>query len=186
MGEHGGEEWCSARTAAPSIGTSNTTSMFHSYSEHAPFEVSSIQITSGIVVFIGRHRRYMWQLVSSLIGTVPELCTCCAGDAALTLRQSSGSNSGSTAFANTSSIAAANDDYFAASTAISQGLSQLQLSLGTAAPSSLSLYLEPAFFPRAGMGKPSSLLQRSPSSPLRGNSCVAQSVCPPCSGAITP
>lgn len=78
---------------------------------------------------------------------------CLAGDTALALRQSSGANSSSTAFANTSSIAAANDDYFAASTAISQGLSQLQVSLGTAAPSSLSLYLEPAFFPQAGMGR---------------------------------
>lgn len=81
----------------------------------------------------------------------------------LALRQGSGANSGSTAFSNTSSIAAANDDYFAASTAISQGLSQLQLSLGTAAPSALSLYLEPAFFPRAGMGEPSSFLQWSAS-----------------------
>ena len=63
-----------------------------------------------------------------------------------------GPTSTSTSLANTSSIAAANDDYFAASAAISQALSQLQLSLGTAAPSSLSLYLEPAFFPRAGMG----------------------------------
>lgn len=63
-----------------------------------------------------------------------------------------GANSNSTSLTNTSSIAAADDDYFAASTAISQALSQLQLGLGTAAPSSLSLYLEPAFFPRAGMG----------------------------------
>lgn len=67
--------------------------------------------------------------------------------------QSNGANSSqSISFASTSSEASANDDDFAASSAISQGLAELQLIMGTAAPSSLSLYLEPAFFPRAGMG----------------------------------
>lgn len=80
------------------------------------------------------------------------LAICSPGDTALALYQSTGANSSHSSFANTSSIAAADDDYFAASSAISQGLSQLQLSMGTAAPSSLSLYLEPAFFPRAGKG----------------------------------
>lgn len=64
-----------------------------------------------------------------------------------------GASTSPTSLADTSSIAAANDDYFAASSGISQALSQLQLSLGTAAPSSLSLYLEPAFFPKAGTAR---------------------------------
>ena len=78
---------------------------------------------------------------------VKQASTWLAGDTALALRQRMGPTSTPISLANTSSIAAANDDYFAASAAISQALSQLQLSLGTAAPSSLSLYLEPAFFP---------------------------------------
>ncbi len=78
---------------------------------------------------------------------------CCSGATAVAVYQSSGANSSqSTSFASTSNEASANDDYFAASSAISQGLAELQLTIGTAAPSSLSLYLEPAFFPRAGMG----------------------------------
>ena len=77
----------------------------------------------------------------------------CSGATAAAIYQSSGANSSqSTSFASTSSAVAANDDYFAASSAITQGLAELQLIMGTAAPSSLSLYLEPAFFPRAGMG----------------------------------
>ncbi len=77
----------------------------------------------------------------------------CSGATGVAVYQSSGANSSqSTSFASTSSEASANDDYFAASSAISQGLAELQLIMGTAAPSSLSLYLEPAFFPRAGMG----------------------------------
>ena len=74
-----------------------------------------------------------------------------AGATAVAVYQSRGGNSSqSTILSSTSSIASANDDYYAASNAISQGLTQLQLSMGSAAPSSLSLYLEPAFFPRAG------------------------------------
>ncbi len=87
----------------------------------------------------------------------------CPGATAVAVYQSSGaSSSQSTSFASTSSAASANDDYFAASSAISQGLAELQLILGTAAPSSLSLYLEPAFFPRAGMGPVASARMMSP------------------------
>lgn len=49
----------------------------------------------------------------------------------------SSSSSSSTAASNTSSTLAA-------------ALTELQLRMGTAAPSSLSLLLEPAFFPEAG------------------------------------
>ena len=88
---------------------------------------------------------------------------CCSGATAVAVYQSSGANSSqSTSFASTSNEASANDDYFAASSAISQGLAELQLILGTAAPSSLSLYLEPAFFPRAGMGPVASARMMTP------------------------
>ena len=106
----------------------------------------------------------MVALVASLVchahaQAVPDVCytlhgkstLCLAGNTALALYHRSGLNSSQTNFVNTSSIAAADDDYFAASSAMSQGLSQLQLSMGTAAPSSVSLLLEPAFFPEAGM-----------------------------------
>ncbi|KAL3149658.1 hypothetical protein ABBQ38_013490 [Trebouxia sp. C0009 RCD-2024] len=104
-----------------------------------------LNISSASMLYTGKDRRTADTLMAAILARNQSI-----GDTALALRQSMGANTSPTSLANTSSIAAANDDYFAASTAISQALSQLQLSLGTAAPSSLSLYLEPAFFPEAG------------------------------------
>ncbi|DBA85812.1 TPA: hypothetical protein ACH3X1_005364 [Trebouxia sp. C0004] len=107
-----------------------------------------LNISSAPLLYTGNDRATADALMSALFAREQSL-----GATAAAVYQSSGANSSqSTSFASTSSAASANDDYFAASSAISQGLAELQLIMGTAAPSSLSLYLEPAFFPRAGIG----------------------------------
>ncbi|DBA88861.1 TPA: hypothetical protein ACH3X2_000106 [Trebouxia sp. C0005] len=107
---------------------------------------NALNISSAPLLYTGNDRATADALMSALFAREQPV-----GSTAVAMYQSNGANSSqSISFASTSSEASANDDDFAASSAISQGLAELQLIMGTAAPSSLSLYLEPAFFPRAG------------------------------------